>query len=144
MLLCCGSTAVEAAAVQAALARPGLSACETHTLLSAPVPVCQLMHDSRHQPSLPPGLPPVLSGHSSALTMPCTWCSGRQCRMRSLGSQAHAAHSVSTCAARLAWVCSAPAGVAGGFSQQAHSPALMRHIAGVSKGCHQQGGTEWG
>lgn len=53
---------------------------------------------------------PDRSAHSSAFTMPCTWCSGRACKIRSSGRHLQAAHSVSTIASRLACVCSAPAG----------------------------------
>ena len=52
---------------------------------------------------------PTACAQYSALMMPCTWCSGRQCRMRSSGCHSQDVTRACTWAARLLCVCRAPA-----------------------------------
>ena len=53
---------------------------------------------------------PTACAQCSALMMPCTWCSGRQCRILSLACHSQEVTRALMCAARPPCVCKAPAG----------------------------------
>lgn len=53
---------------------------------------------------------PAHSGHSNLLLMPCVWCNGKKCRMRSLGVYSHAVTMSVICACSARCVCTTPLG----------------------------------